>query len=326
MPSPLFSTYRGGENRVTSSLIAVLERIEQPLVERLLGTIAEESSLSMVSFENQFTSAADTVPDAAISANFRYLVEVKIVENSVRSDQIRGHLRHLTGTHADERLFVLTPENNRPRALDEFADDARIVWSNFRRISAAIGDILGDPTELIGERTTFLLRELQALFRAEGLVDPSDTVVVAARSAYPEYLACGVYVCQPNRSFQPVGYFGFYADGEIKPEIALIEHVEDSVEFSADEADRRRALGTPSDVRIGGLIAVLLERGRRTAGQSYKLFLLSPADDPRTNRLAHPIVNATVASSGRPWAWTLGQRYTNLDKLLQAPPTTEGLR
>ena len=36
MPNPLFSTYRGGENRVTSSLMAVFERIDLALVQELI--------------------------------------------------------------------------------------------------------------------------------------------------------------------------------------------------------------------------------------------------------------------------------------------------
>lgn len=51
--SPLFSTYRGGENRVTSSLIAVFERIDPRLVEQILAAAAGESTTSLLSFANQ---------------------------------------------------------------------------------------------------------------------------------------------------------------------------------------------------------------------------------------------------------------------------------
>ena len=50
---PLFSTYRQGENRVTASMLAVFERIDLALVERLLGAASGESELQMVSFRNQ---------------------------------------------------------------------------------------------------------------------------------------------------------------------------------------------------------------------------------------------------------------------------------
>jgi hypothetical protein len=42
--------------------------------------------------------------------------------------------------------------------------------------------------------------------------------------------------------------------------------------------------------------------------------LSSAQDDPDTVQLPHPIGNDTVAESGRPWAWTMGQRYVSLDR------------
>ena len=44
--APLFSTYRQGENRVTSSLLAVFERIDLSAVARLLGAATGEPTLS----------------------------------------------------------------------------------------------------------------------------------------------------------------------------------------------------------------------------------------------------------------------------------------
>jgi len=69
----LFSTYRQGENRVTSSMIAVFERIGLGLVERLLGAAAGESALELVTFRNQVGRTPGSVPDAEMSANFRFL-------------------------------------------------------------------------------------------------------------------------------------------------------------------------------------------------------------------------------------------------------------
>jgi hypothetical protein len=184
---PLFSTYRTGENRVTSSMLAVFQRIDLSLVERLLGAASGESSLGMITFTNQVAlTGTASVPDAAVSANFRYLFEVKTVRNAVRVSQIQAHLEILDGSHADERLFVVTPDVEVPKALASLAD-TRLVWISFPALNNAIDDLLGDPAELVGDRTAFLLRELQALLRAEGLLQAADVVVVAAREAYPEY-------------------------------------------------------------------------------------------------------------------------------------------
>ena len=112
---PLFSTYRQGENRVTASMLAVFERIDLALVERLLGAASGESELQMVEFRNQ-DAGDESVPDASISADFRYLFEVKTERTSaVDETQLRNHLTSLAG-HGCERLFVLTPDVDEPRA------------------------------------------------------------------------------------------------------------------------------------------------------------------------------------------------------------------
>jgi hypothetical protein len=48
--NPLFSTHRQGQNRVTSSMLAIFERIDLSLLETILAAAAGESSLQMVSF------------------------------------------------------------------------------------------------------------------------------------------------------------------------------------------------------------------------------------------------------------------------------------
>ena len=61
--SPLFSTYRQGENRVTSSMLAVFERIDLSLLETLLaGAAGEAGAIQMVSFVNQPVGMAPRSP------------------------------------------------------------------------------------------------------------------------------------------------------------------------------------------------------------------------------------------------------------------------
>jgi len=49
MPNPLFSTYTQGKNRVKSTLIAVLEHVNDQLAEDILEALTDESDLSLVS-------------------------------------------------------------------------------------------------------------------------------------------------------------------------------------------------------------------------------------------------------------------------------------
>jgi hypothetical protein len=314
--NPLFSTYRQGENRVTSSMLAVFERIDLSLLETILAAAAGESSLQMVSFTNQPPSKGHSVPDARISARFAYWFEVKTTRNALDRRQLAEHLTNLdgeSGTSA-ERLFVITPDAEQPAAISAFGD-RRMVWFNFRSLHDAVDVALGDPTGTVSEQARFLLRELQALLVEDGLVDSDDVVVVAARFAYPEYLKQSVYVCQAERVFRDgLTHLGFYANSAIQPHLPRIRYREDLVNFTEREAAARRA-GSATDHLIGEVIETLLADGTREEGKQYQVFLLSGPEDRDTVHLPQPITNDTLTASGRPWAWTMGQRYVSLASL-----------
>lgn len=309
--NPLFSTYRQGENRVTSSMLAVFERIDLSLLEEILAAAAGEASLQMVTFTNQPPSKGRSVPDARVSAQFAYWFEVKTTRNALDAHQLAEHLTNLGGNSGEERLFVVTPDAEQPDAIAALSDP-RVVWFNFRSLHDAVDAAVSDPQGTVSEQARFLLRELQALLIEDGLVDTDEVVVVAARFAYPEYLKRGVYVCQAERAFRGgLTHMGFYANSAIQPHVARIRYREDLVTFTREEA-AARAAGSDVDRLVGEVVQALLDDGPREEGKQYQVFLLSGPEDPDTVRLAQPITNDTVAESGRPWAWTMGQRYVSL--------------
>ena len=153
------------------------------------------------------------------------------------------------------------------------------------------------------------------------MLSTDDTVIVAARSAWPEYRTLAAYVCQPERSFRDgLTHFGFYAEGVVQPVIARIRAHYGSVLLTHEEARRHRAEGHEA---LADLIEVLIEREYRSEGESNGVVLLSGLQDPETVTLNAPVVNDTVTASGRPWAWTLSQRYTSLDRLKAAARTSD---
>lgn len=103
---------------------------------------------------------------------------------------------------------------------------------NFAKLASALREVIDDEDEPAGERERYLIRELLALFRIEGLLDELDTVVVAARKAYDLYLRYHAYICQPNRAIRPVPRMAFYTAREIKPEIPEILGVHQEVALS----------------------------------------------------------------------------------------------
>lgn len=308
--NPLFSTYRQGENRVTSSMLAVFERIDLSLLESLLAAAAGESSLAMVTFANQPPGQGHSVPDARISARFSYWFEVKTARNALGVNQLSEHLSNLS-VEGDQRLFLITPDADQPAVVAQLGDP-RIVWFNFRSLFDAIERTAFDPTAGVSEQHRFLLRELQALLVDDGLIDSDDVVVVAARFAYPEYLQRSLYICQAERAFRGgLTHMAFYADGAIQIELARIHYREDLVMFAEEEA-KKRSTGSDADKLIASAIEADLQSGPREEGKQYQVFLLSEPNSPETIKLANPIVNDTVAESGRPWAWTMNQRYVSL--------------
>lgn len=65
----LFSTYTKGENRVTSSILSVLQFLSLHRTERLLGALMEESEFQLVQFQCQPYSGGQGTPDALISSS-----------------------------------------------------------------------------------------------------------------------------------------------------------------------------------------------------------------------------------------------------------------
>lgn len=310
----IFSTYSTGENRVTASLLAVLRSLSLDRIQRLLGALLEQAEFELVRFENQPAKGGKGVPDAIIHASIRLLVETKIERNAINAQQVKRHLERLDkATEATRLLLVITPDDLRPTLLDSLNDE-RIVWSSFVALDQAIDELLDDKYEVTSEREAFLLRELQNMLAAEGLLaSNNDVVVVAARNAWPEYNEIHAYVCQPNRPFQKVSRVAFYTKGKIHPLVPKILEMHDEVAMIAGQATGP----------LGELVQRLIEEQRREEGESYKVLLLSPPESPETLHLPGPIPNDLKSKAGKPTAFTMGQRYIASDRLLTAKTTSD---
>ncbi len=317
--SSLFSTYRQGENRVTSSMLAVLSRLDLSRLERLLSGAMGETTLQLVRFENQPTTGASaTVPDGRISAAFSLWIEVKTERNALRENQLRGHLGHLDGESGlVERLLVITPDADEPRVISELGD-ARVVWFSFRDLSDAIDDLMADETEVVSDREALLLREFQKMLDEDGLLAaPVDVAVVAAKDAYPEYLERSAYICQPHRPFRPgVRYLGFYRHKRIELYFPKILHVWEAVPITSEGVEQLRREGGTFAERAARLVEEDIKSGIRRP-VPHKIMLLSGPDDPETLRRESPIRHDGTG------AWTQGQRYAKSQQLLTAEATSD---
>ena len=216
MTTSLFSVYKQGENRVTATLLAVLERLSLPNMDRILRALLGDRHFRLVLFVNQ-PRAKKSTPDAKIITSSAIWIETKTSENSVDFDQVK---RHLASVENDQKLLLLTPDENRPQLLDE-----GVYWSNFQRLITSVKEILGDEDEPASEKEAFLLRELVRMVEESGLTTPieSRVLVRAATLAWPVYEKFSVYFhAGKDPRFRPSGHMAFYTRNEVKPKVPKI--------------------------------------------------------------------------------------------------------
>jgi hypothetical protein len=331
--NPLFSTYNQGENRVTATMLAVFERLSFGLVEQILQAILEEPETKLVSFRNQPPGPA-SVPDGRIAASFSYWLETKTVPDAVRPGQIRRHLQALDATQAEtQRLIVITPDQEAPRALGRIGDE-RIAWSSFDNLVEAIREALNVEEDWLAEAGPLpteterdLLREFVHFLNREKLVGrgQDQVLIVAARLAFPQYERYGLYWCQPNRSFRPSSHLGFYYDQAVQPLLPRIEDTIESIALSEEAIRAHQGLDEAQRERLLGTVADLAGKGSAHVDDLNKVLFLSMPDDPETIRLAQPIANDLSTDDGRTIAFTQGQRYVTLDAVKKEPKTTSEL-
>lgn len=147
---------------------------------------------------------------------------------------------------------------------------------------------------------------------------PIDTVIVPARNAWPFYARHFAYVCQPGRWFQPVERMAFYADQEVKPDIAKIVHRRDNVPWTEHEANRLEGSADRNDRKIAALIRA--SRSSGSTGGVQQVFLLTRDGDPQHRKLASPLTHVT---GGRGTGFVQRQRYASLHALETASSTAD---
>lgn len=219
--------------------------------------------------------------------------------------------RDKLGDDPRARLIILTPDSGCPTPLvDVVADpESRVVWVNFVKLTEAFREVLDDEDEPASERERYLVRELIALFRLDGLLDDLDTVIVGAKRAYPAYLNYSSYICQPNRPIRNVARMGFYTGKEIKVHVPRILGRCQDVPLTYDTVE---ALRSSSDAVMQGIAEVIArnldDEYAHTPGNHDVYWLSPPSDD-----------NTLVLSAALPWrssgAFTMNQSYVDSSKL-----------
>src|SRR5262249_9171152 len=145
-----------------------------PRIERILGALIDDADFQLVRFQNQPAKGGKGIPDGEISSNCHVLLETKLVRNALNRDQLERHLERLDKSSENARmLLVLTPDDDPGPALINEMKDERLIWNSFAALNQAIDEMLSggkSERDVISEREEFLLRELQKMLLAEGLL------------------------------------------------------------------------------------------------------------------------------------------------------------
>lgn len=192
---------------------------------------------------------------------------------------------------------------------------------------------------------TDILFEVARIFKLAGYIDPDferwiksvsrvndvykekptqeiDTVVVAAKEAWPLYQEASIYVCQPGRSFRDTKYIAFYHDRKIEPEFARIKAKFDDVIWTEENAEKLSKSSDRIEKKIGH--AIRESRLRGWTGGRYQIFILSSPGEKYPHG-AHRSRETPIPHqhNGRGSAFTMGQMYTSIHKLETADTTDD---
>jgi len=287
-------------------------------MDRILRSLLEEDTFSLVSFHNQ-VKAKESVPDAVIRGATVW-VETKTRRDAVSDSQIRSHLKSVS---EDQKLLVLTPDDDRPPGIEGFQD--RIAWSNFSTLHEVIETILNDQEESPTEREAYLLKELDSMLRYDGLLDsPSNVAVVAATSAWPMYKEFAVYRCAltlPLRS--RIEYMAFYERGKIRRVVPRVRGLVDSLNLR--QPDWGDSIESPEIKKLAEQLRERIENANRWSefDGDFKFAFLSEPDGDDTVKLQKEIENDKRSQGGKTVAFTYGKpRYFALGVLQHTAGST----
>lgn len=336
----IFSTYKQRENRVTSTLTALLRTLSIDQAQMLIGMLLGDPDLELVTIKNQ-SSHKSSVPDAELSGNFKILIETKVEVNAVDKEQLRNHVGVLPKdliSQGKAGLILLTPDAQIPEQVPK---DLPITWLNFDDLVQALGEL--EKMSFLPEKDRFLLAQFCSYLEEEGLLKSMDqskdrVLVIPARMAWKEYEESNSYICQDKRTFQPSSRLAFYKEGEIMPQVPAILTVFDSVYFpdTQEEFDPRNYI-LPSDnedldetkrKHLANTVAYWSKK-RNEYGKCFKVFLLSPYIKESEKVKKNDEHNGTWLlpeavkhePKGRGTAYVQNQRYVGFESLKKATTT-----
>ena len=96
---------------------------------------------------------------------------MRIVRDAVNESLIKRQLERLDNANEETALvLIISPDINRPSALDSF-DDSRLAWTSFAAVDRAIDELINDESDGASAQETALLRQLQNVLLEEAVIN-----------------------------------------------------------------------------------------------------------------------------------------------------------
>lgn len=303
MATSIFSTYNTAENQVTSTILAVFEKLNSSTVTRILQVLMEDSTIELIIYQNQIKSP-ESVPDGRIKGIFDYVLETKVDRDVIKVEQIINHCKGLE--HVFSKLLIITPDAVCPESLKNLHPDykEKIIWGNFDKIIDGINVELHDLTLLL-DREKFLLMELKEFIINKRLTSEDyskKVLIVPAGFAWNFYKQYSLYRCQANRTFQPSSYIGFYAERQIKEFFPKILGYIENFNIQSDDLDKIEII-TVNNTEKEDVKERLREIKKSLKAdewnENYKFMILTKISDPDTYKNEYPINNDKTSYSDK---------------------------
>lgn len=302
-----------GATPLTSTTTSVLRHLD--------GAVLAELLTALVPALHPAAPAPALVPGAR--------ARVSLLAEARDGQRISGSARDLLAT-SDAHLLVVTPDRSRPEWVGGLADrneaatPGRVSWCSSADVASAVDALLArGGGQRLGEQARTLLGELLGYWEAHGLRSLHDTVVVAGRDAWPEYLRTGAVISAPGRALRGgTTHVGFFVDDAISAVVPAIQGSYRAVTFTPASADQHRRRG---DEALATVIEASLRHRTRAEGGTYAVHLLSGPTAQETVQLDRRVADDVTSPAGRRTPWTVSQRYTHLERLRSGVASTSQL-
>jgi len=324
----IFSPYRTKENIATSTILAVFEKINSSTVNSILQVLLGEDTSELIKYENQ-VKGVGSIPDGRIKGLFDYWIETKIVSfNTHDILQLQTHLDFVYRVSDYSKLILITKDHTKPPKLNQIIalKPDRLIWTNFDKLVAGI-DYALEESALLMDREKFLLHELKEfIINLELLTEDfsKKVLIIPANNAWDFYNKYEIYKCQPNRTFQPSSYLGFYKDEvvmETLPKIMGHINIVNIQKYDPKKVDVIVNKGYTRKNIINKLYSFKKRVGKNYNGQFKYVFL--DKDEAKVIILPTDIRNDKKDKNGNKTAFTQNQSYSNIDLMQKATKTSD---